>query len=116
MPSLNRVLLMGRLVRAPRRVASEAEPLALAALAIQRPHKGAGADFVPLEAWGERALDLLSRRQGDLIRIDGRLTLRRWVQDDQNRQALRVVVDRVELVAEPASERTNRRAAAETET
>ena len=88
---MNKVILMGRLVRDPEvRYTQGAEPVAVAryTLAVNRRFKGQGeqeADFINCVAFGKNAeFSEKYLKKGQLISIVGRLQVRSW--DDQNGQ------------------------------
>ena len=88
---MNKVILMGRLVRDPEvRYTQSGEPVAVAryTLAVNRRFKGQGeqdADFINCVAFGKNAeFSEKYLKKGQLISIVGRLQVRSW--DDQNGQ------------------------------
>ena len=88
---MNKVILMGRLVRDPEvRYTQGAEPVAVAryTLAVNRRFKGQGeqeADFINCVAFGKNAeFSEKYLKKGQLISVVGRLQVRSW--DDQNGQ------------------------------
>lgn len=88
---MNKVILMGRLVREPEvRYSQGAEPMAVAryTLAVNRRFKRQGepdADFIGCVAFG-KAGEFAEKyfRKGQMVSIVGRLQVRSW--DDQNGQ------------------------------
>ena len=88
---MNKVILMGRLVRDPEvRYTQSGEPVAVAryTLAVNRRFKGQGeqeADFINCVAFGKNAeFSEKYLKKGQLISIVGRLQVRSW--NDQNGQ------------------------------
>jgi single-strand DNA-binding protein len=82
-------------------------------LAIDRPSKDGGADFVRISAW-DRQAELCARylAKGTRVGLDGRLRSRTWNgEDGTRRSALEVVANRVEFLSERSS---TQRPAAET--
>ena len=74
-------------------------------LAVDRGGREAGADFVWVSAWerqGELCAEYLSK--GRRVAIDGRLRSRTWQQDGQRRDAVDVVVRRIEFLGAPKGE------------
>ena len=69
-------------------------------LAVDRPGRDAGADFVHVATWNRQAEvcdEYLSK--GSKIAIDGRLRSRSWEDDDgKRRTAVEVVANRVEFL------------------
>jgi single-strand DNA-binding protein len=69
-------------------------------LAVDRPGRDAGADFVPVSTWNRQAeacLEYLAK--GAHVAVDGRLRSRSWEDADGNRRsALEVVASRVEFL------------------
>lgn len=97
--SLNRVLLLGRLTRSPLFVSTdEGEAIGLTSVACNwKTSRREGCEFVPVEAGGGAAEQLRQLRKGDLVRVEGRLVLIRWMNDaGENRQALRVAAREIE--------------------
>jgi len=104
---LNRIVLVGRLVRdAELRYTPGGVPVALAALAVERPRaKGeeAEVDFVELVLWRRLAENLTEHlRKGRLLAVEGRLQVRRYEgSDGRARKASEVVVDGVTFLGKP---------------
>jgi len=69
-------------------------------LAVDRPGKDAGADFVNISTWNRQAEvcdEFLSK--GSKIAVDGRLRSRSWEDEDgKRRSAIEVVANRVEFL------------------
>jgi single-strand DNA-binding protein len=69
-------------------------------LAVDRPGKDAGADFVNVSTWNRQAEvcdEFLSK--GSKIAVDGRLRSRSWEDEDgKRRSAIEVVANRVEFL------------------
>jgi single-strand DNA-binding protein len=69
-------------------------------LAVDRPGKDAGADFVHVATWNRQAEvcdEYLSK--GSKIAVDGRLRSRSWEDEDgKRRSAIEVVANRVEFL------------------
>ena len=99
---LNRVLLMGRLTRAPElRYTQTNVPVCTITLAVERDFAKQGekreADFVDVVCWRGCA-EFVSRYfgKGQLVACDGRLQSRKWQdQHGQNRVSFEVVADNV---------------------
>jgi single-strand DNA-binding protein len=72
-------------------------------LAIDRPSKDGGADFVHVSAW-DRQADVCSRYlgKGKRVGLEGRLRSRSWdAEDGSRRSAIEVVAHRVEFLSPP---------------
>ncbi len=72
-------------------------------LAINRPSKDAGADFVHISVW-DRQAELCNEYlgKGKRVGIEGRLRSRSWdAEDGSRRSALEVVASRVEFLSPP---------------
>ena len=69
-------------------------------LAIDRPAKDGGADFVRISAWDKQA-DVCSRYlgKGKRVAIDGRLRSHSWEEDGKRRSAVEVVANRVQFLS-----------------
>lgn len=98
---LNKVILMGRLIRDPEvRYTQGAEPMAIArySLAVERRFKREGeqkADFIPCVAFGKQG-EFAERyfRKGQLVSVAGRLQVRNWEDNEgKKRTATEVVVE-----------------------
>jgi single-strand DNA-binding protein len=75
--------------------------LATFVLAVDRPSKDGGADFVPVTVW-ERQADLCGQylAKGRRVGLDGRLRSRSWsTEDGSRRSAIEVVANRVEFLS-----------------
>jgi single-strand DNA-binding protein len=72
-------------------------------LALDRPSKDGGADFVHVSAW-DRQGELCSQylAKGNRVGVEGRLRSRSWdAEDGSRRTALEVVAHRVEFLSPP---------------
>ncbi len=84
-------------------------------LAVDRPGKDAGADFVRVSAWDRQAEvchEYLAK--GRRVAVDGRLRSRSWEEEGKRRSAVEVVANRVQFLGGPRSEETPFEAAAAT--
>ena len=89
---LNRIVLMGRLVREPElKHTPQGVPVCTFTLAVDRDVKGADGervtDFIDIVAWrstGEFAAKYLSK--GRMAAVEGRLQLRDWQDKDGNKR------------------------------
>ena len=68
-------------------------------LAVDRPTRDGGADFVSVSAW-DRQAELCAEYlgKGRRVAIDGRLKSRSWEEDGKRRTAVEVVARRVEFL------------------
>lgn len=97
---MNKVILMGRLVKEPEvRYSQGSEPLAIAryTLAVNRRFKRQGepeADFIPCVALGKRG-EFAEKyfRKGQLVGVIGRLQVRSWDKDGERRYATEVIIE-----------------------
>lgn len=97
---MNKVILMGRLVRSPEvRYSQGMEPIAVAryTLAVNRRFKRKDepeADFVPCVAFG-KAGEFAEKyfKKGQLVSIVGRLQVRSWDKDGERRWTTEVIVE-----------------------
>jgi len=108
---INRVILIGRLVRDPEmRTVASGQAMARFALAVDRGFaNGQGqreADFIDVVVWralAERVAEHL--RRGRLVGIEGRLQIRRYeTAQGKRRKAAEVVADRVRFLDRKPSE------------
>jgi single-strand DNA-binding protein len=82
-------------------------------LAVDRPGKDAGADFVRVSAWDRQAevcAEYLAK--GRRVAVDGRLRSRSWEEEGKRRSAVEVVANRVQFLSGPREEETPFEAAA----
>ena len=114
---MNKVILMGRLVKEPEvRYSDGAEPLAVAryTLAVNRRFKKDEADFVPCVAFG-KAGEFAEKyfKKGQLVSIIGRLQVRSWDKDGERRWSTDVIVEEQYFAESKAAAEQNRPAAAQ---
>jgi single-strand DNA-binding protein len=84
-------------------------------LAVDRPGKDSGADFVRVSAWDRQAevcAEYLAK--GRRVAVDGRLRSRSWEEEGKRRSAVEVVANRVQFLSGPREEETPFEAAAAT--
>ena len=105
MSSLNRVILIGRVVAPPEmRYTTSGKAVASFRLAVDRRGRSDGennADFIPIVAW-ERLAEICNEflAKGKLIAIDGRLQTRTYeAQDGQKRTAFEVVASDMQMLS-----------------
>ena len=97
---MNKVILMGRLVKEPEvRYSQGAEPIAVAryTLAVNRRFKRQGepeADFINCVAFGKTG-EFAEKyfKKGQLVAITGRLQVRSWDMDGERRYATEVIIE-----------------------
>ena len=97
---MNKVILMGRLVKEPEvRYSQGAEPIAVAryTLAVNRRFKRQGepeADFINCVAFGKTG-EFAEKyfKKGQLVTITGRLQVRSWDKDGERRYATEVIIE-----------------------
>ena len=102
MPSLNQIVLIGRLTRDPdAKFLADGTPLANFALAVDRPYRTQNGktetDFFNIVAWRKQAeLATAHLQKGRLIAVQGRLQGRSYeTQDGQRRKVFEIVADRI---------------------
>ena len=94
---MNKVILMGRLVRDTEvRYSDGAEPLTVAryTLAVSRRFKKDEADFIPCVAFG-KAGEFAEKyfKKGQLVAIVGRMQVRSWDKDGERRWSTEVIIE-----------------------
>ena len=97
---MNKVILMGRLVKEPEvRYSQGTEPLAIAryTLAVNRRFKRQGepeADFINCVAFGKTG-EFAEKyfKKGQMVAITGRLQVRSWDKDGERRYATEVIIE-----------------------
>ena len=105
MSSLNRVILIGRVVAQPEmRYTTTGKAVANFRLAVDRRGRGDGennADFIPIVAW-ERLAEICGEflTKGKLVAIEGRLQTRTYeTKDGQKRSAFDIVADDMRMLS-----------------
>ena len=69
-------------------------------LAVDRPGKDAGADFVRVSAWDRQAEACAQYlAKGRRVALDGRLRSRSWEEEGKRRSAVEVVANRVQFLS-----------------
>ena len=109
--NINRVVLTGNLTRDPvLRSTSSGTPVCGLRIASNTRRKTSGGDwvdkpnYVSVTVWG--ALGETCNRflaKGRAVAIDGRLEWREWTHDDANREAVEIVADAVQFLANGTS-------------
>lgn len=101
---MNRVFLMGRLVRDPEIKVFGEKTRSRFTIAIDRPGKNLegkrDADFIPCSAWGKTA-ELMGNyfQKGDRTLIEGRLRVNSYTDKEGNKRSMtEVIADRVEFI------------------
>ena len=104
---MNVVTLIGNLATdVELKSVADGKRIASFVLAVDRPSKDGGADFVRIAVW-ERQAELCDRylAKGKRVGLDGRLHSRSWEDaDGTRRSALEVVANRVEFLSPPSGE------------
>ena len=96
--SLNKAVLMGRLTADPEmRATPNGKKVCSFTLAVNRPGKDAGTDFIDIVAW-EKTAEFVCRyfTKGQQMAVAGRIRTRNW--EDQNggkRKAVEIVAEEV---------------------
>ena len=107
---MNKVILMGRLVRDPEvRYTQSNQPMAIArfTLAVNRRFKRQGeqdADFIPCVAFGKQG-EFVEKyfRKGQMVSVVGRLQVRNWDDNNGNKRTTTEVVVEEQYFAEKKS-------------
>jgi single-strand DNA-binding protein len=98
---LNKVFLIGRATADPElRYTQDGTPVARFRIAVNRPGKDRGTDFVPILAWRKTAEFAAQHvKKGRLLAVEGRLQIRDYeAADGKRRRVGEVVVDRLRLL------------------
>jgi single-strand DNA-binding protein len=107
---LNRVVLIGRLVRDPElRTTTAGKSVVSFSIAVNKRVKaqdGTEADFFKVTAWGQTAEYVNTYlTKGRLVSIDGRLETKKWTdQQGGNREQVEIVADNVNGLDRPRDE------------
>lgn len=114
---MNKVILMGRLVRdTETRYSDGAEPLAVAryTLAVNRRFKKDEADFINCVAFGKTG-EFAEKyfKKGQLVAIVGRLQVRSWDKDGERRRTTEVIVEEQYFAESKAAAEQGRKPAPE---
>ena len=98
---LNRVILMGRITAQPElKTTPSGVAVTSFSLAVDRPGKDKGTDFINIVAWRSSA-EFICRYfgKGDPITVEGRIQVRNYTtQEGQKRNVVEVVADQVGFV------------------
>lgn len=97
---MNTAILMGRLVRDPEmRTTQAGKHVTTFTIAVDRPGQKKETDFIPCVAWDKTA-DFVSNyfSKGKQILINGRIQVRKYDKDGENRYATEIIVNNVEFV------------------
>lgn len=107
---MNRVILTGRLTRdpeAPRKTNSDRSVLNIT-IAVDRPGKDAGADFIRVQLWGtqaDNAYKYLSK--GRQVAIEGYLRTGSYEKDGKTNYTMDVVANNVEYLGTGGNRQAN---------
>lgn len=116
--SLNRIVLMGRLTRSPElRHTQQGTSVASFTLAVDRPSKDKGTDFIDCVAWRNTADFVTSYfSKGRMAVVEGRLQIREWTdRDGGKRRSAEVIADNVYFADSRRDDETGSRPAPYTE-
>jgi single-strand DNA-binding protein len=101
---MNRIVLIGRLVREPEiRYTAAGKAVSNFTLAVDRDFKNAQgekeADFIRIVIW-EKGAELCQQytHKGSLVGIDGKLQIRNYEADGQKKQSAEVIAERVQFL------------------
>lgn len=102
---MNTVSLVGNLATEVELKQVSEKNVASFLLAVGRPAKDAGADFVWITAW-ERQAELCAEYlgKGGRVAIEGRLKSRTWEQDGRRRDAIEIVARRIDFLGGPKAD------------
>ena len=109
MTDINRVILVGRLVKdAELKFTSASTPVARFSLAVNRSRKNGDqweeeVSYIDIVLWG-RSAEAISKylQKGKQVVVEGELRQNRWEQDGQQRSKLEVVAGNVQLLSSGA--------------
>ena len=101
---MNRVILEGHLGRDPEiRYLSSGQPMATVSLATSNDYKK-GEEWVKmpaswhnLVAFGDVATSLAEARRGEKVKVEGKITYRKWEKDGQERTSMEIQVFKAEI-------------------
>ena len=116
MANLNKVFLIGRLVRDPElRYTPSGTAVADFRIAVNRSYTSSSGEqreetcYVDINVWGKRANLCCERlRKGSELFVEGRLRTDSWEKDGQRRSKLRVVADNFQFLGGPREPRDRR--------
>jgi single-strand DNA-binding protein len=96
---MNSVSLVGNLATEVELKQVSERTVASFLLAVTRPARDAGADFVWISAW-ERQAELCGEylAKGDRVAIEGRLKSRTWEHEGRRRDAIEIVARRIDFL------------------
>lgn len=98
---MNKVLLIGRLTRDPelRYTSGDQKAVCKFTLAVNRPGRDAGADFIRIQVW-ERSAENCEKylRKGSMVGIEGRITTSQYEKDGKKLTLTEVRADRVDFL------------------
>jgi single-strand DNA-binding protein len=103
---MNQVSLVGRLVYDPElRQTPEGRSVCNFKIAVERGRRDAGADFVPIQAWGALAESVAEHlKKGRLVGVSGSLRSRRIEKEDRNFTIVNVFATNVQFLDRPKAE------------
>ena len=97
---MNTVSLIGNLATEVELKQVSEKNVASFLLAVDRPARDAGADFVWITAW-ERQAELCAEflGKGERVAVEGRLKSRTWEHDGRRRDAIEIVARRIDFLS-----------------
>ena len=97
---MNTVSLVGNLATDVELKQANEKNVASFLLAVGRPNRDAGADFVWITAW-ERQAELCAEylAKGDRVAVEGRLKSRTWEHEGRRRDAIEIVARRIDFLS-----------------
>jgi len=119
MTDLNRVVLIGRLVRdAELKYTASGQAVCKFSIAVNRKKKNGDqwedeANFFDIVVWGRQGESIHQYLlKGKMVGVDGELRQDRWQQDGQNRSKIEIVASNLQLLGSPQGDKPNPRNAA----
>ena len=103
MYEINHVILIGRLTRDPEvKFLQSGTAVCKFTLAVDKPFGDKEADFIPIVVWGKIAESCANHlSKGRLVAVAGRLQIRSYEKNGQNRQFAEVVAGEVKFLDYP---------------
>ncbi len=96
---MNTVVLIGNMTRDPETRTVNDKIVCNFTLAVNRPWKTDEVDFIRCQCWGKIGENTETYcEKGSKVGISGRLQIRKYEKDGQNREIAEVVCDRVEFL------------------
>ena len=109
MTDLNRVVLIGRLVRdAELKYTASGQAVCKFSIAVNRKKKNGDqwedeANFFDIVVWGRQGESIHQYLlKGKMVGVDGELRQDRWQQDGQNRSKIEIIANNLQLLGSPS--------------